>query len=36
MSFRELMEKYKIGQATAEERRMVEEELEKFELINEF
>ncbi|MDO4485524.1 MAG: anti-sigma factor C-terminal domain-containing protein [Bacillota bacterium] len=36
MSFRELMEKYKVGQATAEERRMVEEELEKFEAMNEF
>lgn len=36
MNFKELLEKYKIGIATEEERRIVEEELEKFEAINDF
>lgn len=35
MTFRELFEKYRAGEATVEERRLVEEELEKAALINE-
>lgn len=36
MSFKELLEKYGSGTATDEERRMVEDELEKYDAINEF
>ena len=35
MKFAELLQKYKDGSATDEEKRLVEEELEKDELINE-
>lgn len=36
MNFAELLQKYKDGSATEEERRLVEEEIEKNELINEY
>ena len=36
MSFRELMEKYRDGTATAEERALFERELEKFESLTEY
>ncbi len=36
MSFKELLEKYSSGTATEEEKRLVEEELEKYEAISDF
>lgn len=36
MRFQEILEKYKAGQATAEEQRMVEEELEKYQALTEY
>jgi hypothetical protein len=36
MTFRDLMEKYKAGSATSEERYLVESEIDKSELINEY
>lgn len=36
MSFKDMMERYKTGQVTEEEKRVIEEELEKFSAINDF
>ena len=36
MSFRELMEKYRDGSATPEERELFERELEKYEALSEY
>lgn len=36
MNFKELMDKYKNGSATDEEKRLVEEELEKYEIIEDY